>query len=108
MMNLTQRQEDFCLAYVECCSATKAYRQAYNAQNMKPETVHVKASELLSNGKVAVRVEELRQQSAERLDITVEKIAQQLLEDRKLAHEAKQAGAAVSASMGLAKLFGFA
>ena len=107
MINLTQKQEDFCLAYVECGNASKAYRQVYDAANMKPETIHVKASELLSNGKVAVRIVELRQQSADRLDITVEKIAAQLSEDRQLAHEVKQAGAAVSASMGMAKLFGF-
>ena len=42
----------------------------------------------------------------ERMDTTVETITRQLHEDRGLAHETKQADAAVQATMGLAKLHG--
>ena len=42
----------------------------------------------------------------ERMDTTVETITRQLHEDRRLAHETKQADAAVQATMGLAKLHG--
>ena len=43
---------------------------------------------------------------SERRDTTVETITRQLYEDRRLAHETKQADATVQATMGLAKLHG--
>ena len=55
-MNLTPKQEAFTLKYVECGNASEAYRHAYDVgEDTKLETIHVKASELLSYGKVAVR-----------------------------------------------------
>ncbi|MDZ4345353.1 MAG: terminase small subunit, partial [Candidatus Binatia bacterium] len=44
---------------------------------------------------------------AEKTAVTVESIAAELNEDRALAHRIEQAGAAVSASLGKAKLYGF-
>lgn len=58
-MRLTVKQEKFALKYAECGDASKAYRHAYDAENMKPHTINVKASELLKNGKVSARVKEL-------------------------------------------------
>lgn len=58
-IKLTQKQEAFCIAYIECGNASDAYRSAYNAEKMKPETIHVKASELMANGKIAVRLKQL-------------------------------------------------
>ena len=37
-----------------------AYREAFDAENMKPETIHKRASELMGNGEVTGRVQELR------------------------------------------------
>lgn len=37
---LTPKQETFCLAYIETGNASEAYRQAYDAENMKPDTVN--------------------------------------------------------------------
>lgn len=45
-----------------------AYRHGYNAENMKPETVHVKANQLFKLDKVAVRVEELRKKMQKQQD----------------------------------------
>lgn len=104
---LTPKQETFCLAYIEIGNASEAYRQAYNAMNMKPETISVKASELIKNGKVAVRINELQTTHRERHNVTVDTITDMLVEDRSLARENGQGGAAVSASMGLAKLLGY-
>lgn len=56
---LTQKQEAFCIAYIECGNASDAYRSAYNSENMKPETVNRKAKELTDNGKIAARIKEL-------------------------------------------------
>jgi phage terminase small subunit len=62
-MSLTPKQEQFCQLYLETGNASDAYRQVYGSK-AKPGVVHVKASELLSHGKVSVRVQELRQQLA--------------------------------------------
>lgn len=103
---MTPKQEAFCMAYVETGNASEAYRRAYNAGKMKPATVNVKASELLASGKIAVRVAELKAEHAERHNVTVDDIRRMLLEDREFAREMETPAAAVSATMGLAKLYG--
>ncbi len=57
---LTPKQEKFCIKYSECGNASEAYRYAYQADNMKPETVNNKAFGLLQKGEIGARVEELR------------------------------------------------
>lgn len=64
-MTLTPKQEKFAQLYVELGNASEAYRQAYESK-AKPESVHVRASELLSDSKVSVRVQELRDDLAEK------------------------------------------
>lgn len=64
--NLTLKQEGFARDYVLTGNASQAYRSNYNAGKMKPETINVKAIELLKNGKVAVRVNELQKDIAQR------------------------------------------
>ena len=107
-MPLTPKQEAFALAYVETGNASEAYRRAYNAGNMKPSVIAVKASELLANGNVAVRVAELQAAHVERHEITVDDILRELEEARALAAggEKPQPAAMVAASMGKAKLLG--
>ncbi|MBP5100386.1 terminase small subunit, partial [Pseudomonas protegens] len=60
-MALTPKQEAFCLAYLKTGNASEAYRQAYSAANMKPETINNKASDLLKKGEIGVRLEQLNQ-----------------------------------------------
>ena len=103
---LTQKQENFCLVYVETGNASEAYRRVYNAGRMKPETVNKRASELLLNGAITGRIEELQAEHRKHHDITVERITAMYLEDRQIAHQLGQAGSAVSATTGLAKLYG--
>lgn len=90
-MALTPKQEAFCLAYLKTGNASEAYRQVYAAKNMKPATINVKASELLSNGKVTVRLAELnqsavtdsvmtRQRALERLSLIAETSITDILE----------------------------
>jgi phage terminase small subunit len=57
---LTQKQENFCLAYVETGNASGAYRDAYDAELMKVTTIRVKASELLADARIQARVQDLR------------------------------------------------
>ena len=60
MSKLTQKQENFVQALVSGKSQREAYKEAYNAANMKDSTVDKRACELLKNGKVAGRYNELK------------------------------------------------
>lgn len=64
------------------------------------------ASRLSTNVNVAARVAELQGKAAERTVLTVEDIARQLDEDRTFARANGAAAAAVSATMGKAKVLG--
>lgn len=103
---LTPKQEAFCRAYIETSNASEAYRRAYNSENMQQDTIWAKACLLLKKDKVRARVDELTEQAAEKCAVTVETIAEELAFDRMAAHAVGQIGAAVSATMGRAKLFG--
>ncbi len=103
---MTPKQEAFCLSYIELGNASAAYRRAYDADLMKDTTINRKAKELLDNGNITARIEELTTAHQQRHNITVDSITALLIEDRRLAHKNGQSSAAVSASMGLAKLYG--
>ena len=105
-MKLTPKQERFCQVYIETGNASEAYRQSYNTAKMKPETVNRTAKQLLDNRKIAARLDELREEHAKRHEITVDDLVAELEEARKLAFETDKAAAAVSATMGKAKLLG--
>jgi phage terminase small subunit len=81
-LKLTQKQESFCLAYVETGNASEAYRRAYNAGKMKSESVNVNASKLLAGAKISLRVAGLKADLVERHQITADDIAKMLREDR--------------------------
>lgn len=78
MAKLTVKQENFCNYYIELGNASEAYRRAYSCEKMKDETVHVKSSELLNNGKVMVRVARLQKELQKRSDITKDEAVQEL------------------------------
>lgn len=103
---LTPKQEAFCLRYMESGDASEAYRAAYDAENMKPITINRKAKELLDNGKIAARLRALREMHVQRHIVTVDSITSELEEARRLALETEQPSAAVSASLGKAKVNG--
>ena len=105
-IKLTPKQEKFCQVYIETGNASEAYRQSYNTAKMKPETVNRTAKQLLDNRKIAARLDELREEHAKRHEITVDTLVAELEEARKLAFETEKAAAAVSATMGKAKLLG--
>ena len=105
---LTQKQQNFCAAYVECGSASEAYRTAYNAEKMKTETIHKRANELMSSGAVAGTIKELQRQAAQRNKITVDDLLNELEQARQIALNAEkpQCAAMVAATIGKAKLLG--
>jgi phage terminase small subunit len=103
---LTPKQERFCLKYIETGNASEAYRLAYNAKAMKPETINREAKTLIDNPKVATRIQEIRDKHQKRHDVTVDSITAELDESRNLAMKDRQHSAAITASMGKAKLHG--
>ena len=107
-MALTIKQEKFCMVYVETGNASEAYRQAYNAENMTQEVIAVKACELMKNGNVSVKVKELKSGHTKRHELTIDDLVKQLEEARQVALtlENPQCSAAISATMGTAKLLG--
>ncbi|MBI1425791.1 MAG: terminase [Gammaproteobacteria bacterium] len=106
MAGLTQKQEKFCQLFIETGNASEAYRKAYDASRMKAATINRKAKEVLDNGKITARLNVLRAEHRQRHDVTVDSLTEELEQARTLALAEKQSSAAVSASMGKAKLHG--
>ena len=107
-MSLTIKQERFCMVYVETGNASEAYRQAYNAENMKEASINVNACKLLADAKITLRVKELKSGHTKRHELTIDDLVKQLEEARQVALglENPQCSAAISATMGTAKLLG--
>ncbi len=105
-MKLTAKQEQFVQSYIETGNASEAYRRAYSAARMKPETVTRNAHALLGRNNVATRLAELHAKHQKRHEITIDSLTVDLEEDRQLAVLQGQASAAVSATLGKAKLHG--
>ncbi len=61
---LTPKQETFVQKIIEGMSQADAYRSAYSAKNMGDNAIYREASLLMSNPKVAQRIEELRNELA--------------------------------------------
>lgn len=108
MSDLNPKQEKFCQLYVELGNASEAYRQAYNSK-AKPTSVNVSASQLLSEPKITLRVEAIREALRANHGITLQDLLDELEEARKaaLSAETAQSSAAVNATMSKAKLLGF-
>ena len=79
---LTPKQEKFCQLYIELGNASEAYRQAYDCSKMQTSTINTKAKELLKNGPITVRIEELQQEHRQRHNLTVDNIIADLQEYR--------------------------
>ena len=76
MSKLTPKQNKFAEEYVNTGNASEAYRRAYDvAKTTSNEVIAVKASELLKNGNISVRVKDLQKQEAEAFQITRKEVA---------------------------------
>lgn len=104
----TDKMEAFCLAYVETGNASEAYRRTYNVTKMAEKTVQREGWNLFQRPQVQERLAELREVVMDRHQITVDTLLAELEEARKAALDAEtpQTSAAVSATMGKAKLLG--
>ena len=106
VMTLTPKQQAFCHKFIETGNASQAYREVYDCSKSKPRTISRKAKELLDSGKIAATINALRTVHLERHEITVDQLSDQLDEDRIFARQRGHSAAAVSATMGKARLFG--
>ncbi|AEP36214.1 terminase small subunit [Taylorella asinigenitalis] len=103
---LTEKQEKFCRLYVETGNASEAYRQAYETKTKSANAQYVEANKLISNPKIALRVNQLKETHQKKHNITVDSLLYELEEARQMALETNQAGASISATLGKAKLLG--
>ena len=79
MSDLTPKQEMFVQALIAGKSQREAYKEAYNAANMKDETIDVRACELLKKSKVKVRYEELLEEHKQKALYTREEAINDLI-----------------------------
>ena len=70
---LTTKEEIFVQCLVEKKSQREAYKFAYNCENMKDESIDVKASNLFKKDKIRLRYEELINELKQQMFYTVEK-----------------------------------
>src|SRR5688500_11672184 len=77
MKQLSVKREAFLQAFIKCGNASEAYRTAFNAKNMKAETIHRKAAELMKDGKVTARLAELQAALQKRHEVTVDRVVQE-------------------------------
>ena len=104
---LTLKQERFCQEYTSNGgNASAAYRAAYDAENMKNETIWVKASNLLKLDKVTVRVNQIQSGLNAIYDIDREFITEKLMFVINQAREKKHGEQVRRATMALARLHG--
>lgn len=76
---LTPKQEKFCQVYVDSGIASFAYRQAYNTEKMKPDSIWQLASRLLNDVKVMSRVKEIRAERAEETKVDRARCEEELM-----------------------------
>lgn len=81
------KEEKFCLEvatgvdeFQKPISQAEAYRRAFNASRMKPATIDVKASELMSRDKIKVRVAALRAKVEEKCVVDAAYVRNRLYE----------------------------
>lgn len=106
MKKLTVKQERFAQKYIELGNASEAYRQSFDASRCTDKSVHELASKMLKREEVGLKVEQLQKEHAERHAVTIESLTMELEEARSMAIIEKQNAAAVSATMGKAKIHG--
>jgi len=106
-VKLTAKQEAFCQGIADGLGQADAYRMAYDAEGMKDNTIYSKASVLMSDGKVAARVAELKAQVAEKQLWTREMSVKGLIQAYRIAQDAKTSTGMTAAVKELNVMHGF-
>ena len=106
-VKLTAKQEAFAQGIADGLGQADAYRMAYDADGMKDSTIYSKASVLMSDGKVAARVAELKAQVAEKQLWTREMSVKGLMSAYRIALEAKASAGMTAAVKELNVMHGY-
>lgn len=78
-MALTSKQEKYVQGLVAGLSQREAYKQAYDASRMKPETIYKRASEMFQKGAIRGRYTELMDEHKQKALWTRENAVNELL-----------------------------
>lgn len=103
---MTQRQEEFCVRYLETGKAAEAYRLAFKPPKAKAKTIHEVSSRLMKNPEIIKRIEELRAPVRAVAQLTLQTHLESLAGIRDLAISEKQLSAAVGAEVARGKVSG--
>ena len=87
MSNLTPKQEAFVQALIAGKSQREAYKEAYNAANMKDETIDKRACELFAKGTIKGRYQELLEEHKQKALYTREEAIDDLIWIKEKARE---------------------
>jgi hypothetical protein len=98
--------EGFCLSIISGMNQSDAYREHYNCEKMKPESIHRKAKELMDNGKVTARLEELREPVRKAACLDLESHLRRLNDLSMVAEAEGQFGPAITAETNRGKAAG--
>lgn len=106
-LNLTPKQERFCIEYLKDGNASEAYRRAYSPPKSAPATINRDAHDLIHHPKIVARLEELQAPIRNAAQLTVESHLEELARLRQLALLSEKHGAAITAEMARGKVAGF-
>jgi phage terminase small subunit len=101
----TPKELQFATAYIETGNAAEAYRLAYDTSG-NDATARRNAFTVLHRPRVTAEIERLQSEHRTRHNVTVDRLTEELEIARQLALQNKNASAAVSATMGKARLHG--
>jgi phage terminase small subunit len=76
---LTIKERKFAELVVELGNQSEAYRQAYNPKDANADWVMIEASKLMQNPKISLKVNQLKEQTAEQHSINREWIVQKYI-----------------------------
>jgi len=103
---LTPMRDNYAFHVASGLKYSDSYRAAFTADNMSPEAISTEAWKLNQVPEISQAIETYKAEIRAETGINAKRVTEMFLADRTLAHEARQAGAAVSATMGIAKVNG--
>ena len=106
MAILTEKQEQFCKAYIETNNVTEAYIRAYQPKSTNEASLKATAHKTLKSKRVMNRIAELRAPAAKAATLTLERHLRDLERLRDKADKSKDFGAAIRAEVARGKAAG--
>lgn len=105
---LTPKQEAFCIEVLKHGNASEAYRNAYASAAAKSNdnSINRRAHELMHNGKIIARLQELRAPAIKNARISLESHLEDLLRLRTKAEASEKYQAAIQAEVARGKASG--